>query len=129
MIYSSDLNIMNNILSFTLLDNFRISNVSRPIYAPYGEPIDVNWSTNLQCGIPVTPDLYTTYLMDYDDMIGINQNFAILTNRAVGSFDFTVNIFDSFGIVSGSTKVKQTLEALINTLKPANTVAYIKYFE
>lgn len=114
--------------AFCLLDNFRISNISRPIFAPYGEPIDVNWSSNLSTVIPVTPDLYTTYLLDYNDMIVLNSNFAILTNRAVGSFDFTVNIFDSFGIVSGSAKVKQTLEALINTLKPANTVAFIQYY-
>jgi hypothetical protein len=113
---------------FTLLDNFMISNTSRPIYAPYGEPIDVNYNSNLQAAIPITPDLYTTYLLNYNDMVVLNQSFAILTDRLVGSFDFTVNIFDSFGIVSGSTKVKQTLEALINTLKPANTVAFIQYY-
>jgi hypothetical protein len=112
---------------FSLIDNFRISNISRPIYAPYGEPIDVNWSSNLSTVIPVTQDLYTTYLMDYNEMIVKNQNFAILTNREVGSFDFTVNIFDSFGLVGSSVKVKQTLEDLINTLKPANTVAFINY--
>jgi hypothetical protein len=114
--------------AFTLLDNFRISDISRPIYAPYGEPIDVNWNSNLNAAIPVTSDLYTTYLMDYNDMISLNQNFAVLTNRLVGSFDFTVNIFDSFGIVSSSPQVQQTLVALINTLKPANTVAFIQYY-
>ena len=113
---------------FTLLDNFMISNTSRPIYAPYGEPIDVNYNSNLSAAIPITPDLYTTYLLDYNDMIVLNQSSAILTNRLVGSFDFTVNIFDSFGIVKSSTKVQQTLEALINTLKPANTVAFIQYY-
>jgi hypothetical protein len=112
---------------FTLLDNFRISNIFRPIYAPFGEPIDVNWSNNLSTVIPVTSDLYTTYLLDYNDMIELEQNFAILTDRAVGSFDFMVNIFDSFGIVSSSSKVQSTLETLINTLKPANTVAFINY--
>ena len=111
--------------AFTLIDNFRISNISRPVYAPYGEPIDVNYNSNLSAAIPVTRDLYTTYLMNYDNMIVLNQNFAILTNRLVGSFDFMVNIFDSFGIVSSSAKVQQTLEDLINTLKPANCVAYI----
>jgi hypothetical protein len=115
--------------AFTLLDNFRISDIFRPIYAPYGEPIDVNYNRNLSAAIPVTTDLYTTYLMNYDDMIVLNQNFAILTDREVGSFDFTLNVFDSFGIVESSPQVKQTLEALINTLKPANTVAFINYYE
>jgi hypothetical protein len=114
---------------YTLLDNFRISNIFRPIYAPFGEPIDVNWSNNLNTVIPVTQDLYTTYLLDYNDMIELEQSFAILTDRAVGSFDFQVNIFDSFGIVSSSSKVQSTLETLINTLKPANTVAFINYIE
>ena len=113
--------------AYCLLDNFRISNISRPVFAPYGEPIDVNWSSNLSAAIPVTPDLYTTYLLDYNDMIVLNTNFAILTDREVGSFDFTVNIFDSFGIISSSALVQQTLETLINTLKPANCVAFINY--
>jgi hypothetical protein len=112
---------------FTLLDNFRISNISRPIYAPYGEPIDVNYTSNLSMAIPVTSDLYTTYLMDFNETVTKTQNFAILTNRKVGSFNFIVNIFDSFGIVSSSPKVQETLEALINALKPANCVAFIRY--
>lgn len=113
--------------AFTLLDNFRISSIARPVYAPYGEPIDVNWGSNLAAVFPVTKDLYTSYLMDFDEMIGLNTDFAILTNRSVGSFDFTVNIFDSFGIVSSSSTVKEILEALIKTLKPANSRVFIQY--
>lgn len=112
---------------FTLLDNFRISNVSRPIYAPYGEPIDINYSNNLSTVFPVTKDLYTTYLMDFDTMVVLNENFSTLVNRATGAFDFTLNIFDSFGIVSSSAKVKEVLENLINILKPANSMVFIKY--
>ena len=112
---------------FTLLDNFRISNVFRPIYAPYGEPIDVNYSNNLGTVFPVTNDLYTTYLMNFDTMIALNTNFATLVDRETGAFDFTVNIFDSFGIVSSSAQVKQILENLINILTPANCQVFIKY--
>ncbi len=112
---------------FCLLDNFRISNISRPIYAPYGEPIDVNYSNNLNTVFPVTQDLYTTYLMNFDTMVALNTNFATLVNRSTGAFDFTLNIFDSFGIVSSSAKVKEVLENLINILKPANSRVFIKY--
>ena len=112
---------------FTLLDNFRISNVSRPIYAPFGEPIDANFSSNLNTVFPVTKDLYTTFLMDFDRLNTRTTNFATLVDRATGAFDFTVNIFDSFGIVSSSTKVKEVLENLINILKPANSRVFIKY--
>jgi hypothetical protein len=112
---------------YTLLDNFRISNVFRPIYAPYGEPIDVNYSNNLATVFPVTSDLYTTYLMNFDTLIALNTNFATLVNRDSGAFDFTVNIFDSFGIVSSSAQVKEILENLINILTPANCQVFIKY--
>lgn len=112
---------------FTLLDNFRISNISRAIYAPYGEPIDVNYSNNLKTVFPVTQDLYTTYLMNFDVTKALISNFTTLVNRETGAFDFTLNIFDSFGIVSSSAKVKEILENLINILKPANSMAFIKY--
>ena len=112
---------------FTLFDNFRISNVSRPIYAPFGEPIDANFSNNLNTVFPVTKDLYTTFLMDFDRLNALTTNFATLVDRATGAFDFTVNIFDSFGIVSSSAKVKEVLENLINILKPANSRVFIKY--
>ena len=117
----------NNYPIYTLLDNFRISNIFRPIYAPYGEPIDVNYSNNLSTVFPVTKDLYTTYLMDFDREVSLITNFTTLVNRDSGAFDFTINIFDSFGIVAGSAQVKQILENLIKTLTPANTQAYIKY--
>jgi hypothetical protein len=112
---------------FTLLDNFRVSNLSRPIYAPYGEPLDANFSNNLSTVFPVTKDLYTTLLIDFDRLNALNTDFTTLVNRATGAFDFTVNIFDSFGIVASSAKVKEVLENLINILKPANSRVFIKY--
>lgn len=112
---------------FSLLDNFRISNISRPIYAPYGEPLDVNYSSNISIVFPVTQDLYTTYLMDFNSLITLNDDFTTIKNRETGSFDFSVNIFDSFGIVSSSDKVQETLEKLIKVLKPANSRVFIEY--
>ena len=112
---------------FSLIDNFRISDVSRPIYAPYGEPIDVNYSSNLSTVFPVTKDLFTTYLMDFDRLIMLNTDFSILINRETGSFDFSVNILDSLDIVSSSIKTKEALEALIKVLKPANSRVFITY--
>lgn len=112
---------------FSLLDNYRISNVSRPIFAPFGEPLDPSWSSNLSIVFPVTKDLFTTFLMDFDKQVSLISNFATLVNRSTGAFDFTVNIFDSFGIVSSSAKVKEVLENLINILKPANSRVFIKY--
>jgi hypothetical protein len=112
---------------FALIDNFRISNIFRPIYSPYSEPIDVNYSSNLDIVFPVTEDLFTTYLMDYDSEIVLNTDFANIVNRNTGLFDFSINILDSFGIVSSSEKVKEILEKLIKILKPANSKVFIRY--
>lgn len=112
---------------FSLLDNFRISNISRPIYAPYGEPLDVNYSSNLSTVFPVTEDLFTTYLMNFDEMVVLNEDFAVLKNRKTGLFDFSVNILDSFGIVNSNIKSQEALEALIKILKPANSRVFIQY--
>jgi len=112
---------------FSLLDNFRISNISRPIYAPYGEPIDINYNNNLNMVFPVTPDLYTTYLLNFSKSLLKVTDFAIIKNRENGNFDFSINIQDSFGIVSSSSKVQEVLEKLIKTLKPANSRVFISY--
>jgi hypothetical protein len=112
---------------FSLIDNLRISNVSRPIYAPFGEPIDVNYSTNLSTVFPVTRDLFTTFLIDFDKMFVLNTDFTTIKNRETGSFDFTVNVLDSLGIVSGSVKSQEALESLIRILKPANSKVFINY--
>lgn len=112
---------------YALIDNFRISNQFRPIYAPYGEPLDVNYTSNLSAAFPVTQDLYTTYLSDFNSVTALNTNFATIKNRETGLFDFTITILDSLGIVSSSLLVQQTLETLINILKPANSRVFIKY--
>lgn len=114
---------------FSLIDNFRISDIFRPIYAPYGEALDVNYSRNLDMVFPVTPDLFTTFLLDFDSDRAINTDFTTLRNKKTGSFDFTVNIKDSLDIVSSSVKVKAALEKLIRILKPANSRVFIDYVE
>lgn len=113
--------------AYVLMDNLKISNISRPIYAPYGESIDVHYSSNLDIVYPVVRDLYTTYIMDFDNISELNNDFATLQNRKTGLFDFSINIFDSFGIINDNEKVKEILEKLIRTLKPANSKAFIKY--
>jgi len=113
---------------FSLIDNFRISNISRPIYAPFGESIDVNYSGNLNNVFPVTEDLYTTFLLDFDELVVKNTDFTTIQNKETGLFDFSVNIFDSLGIIDSSVKSKEALEKLIKVLKPANSKVFISYY-
>lgn len=112
---------------FSLIDNFRISNIFRPIYSPYAEPLDVNYSSNLDTVFPVTEDLYTTYLLDFNKLVELTDDFAQLKNRKNGLFDFSINIFDNLDILNNNAKVKEVLEKLIRVLKPANSRVFIKY--
>ena len=112
---------------FGLINNLRISNIFRPIYAPYNEPLDVNYNSNLNVVYPVTKDLFTTYLLDSSSQNIKNEDFTTIINRKTGAFDFSVNILDSFGIVNDSIKVREVLEKLIKILKPANSKVYIQY--
>lgn len=110
-----------------LIDNFKISNVARPIFAPFGESTDPNYSTNLEIVYPTVEDLYTTFLMDFNKLSIKTTDFAFLKNRRTGLFDIFVNVNDSFGILEENEKSKNIMETLLNTLKPANSRIFIRY--
>lgn len=113
--------------SYALIDNLKISNISRPIYKPFNQSMDVGYLSNLSTVYPVTEDLYTTFLLDFEELVRKNDDFATIKNRMTGLFDFYVNIFDSFGITNDNNKIKEIIETLIKALKPANSRAFINY--
>jgi hypothetical protein len=115
--------------AFILMANCRFSNIARPVFAPFGESIDVNYNSNLAVVFPVTQDLYTTLLLNFGNLTALANNLAVLINSGTGAFDFTINVIDSFGIVLGSAIVQQTLVALLNALKPATSAMFITYTE
>ena len=115
--------------AYCLIDNLRISNIFRPIYAPYGESLDVNYNKNLNVAFPVTQDLYTTYLLNFETLLTKNEDFITLKNKKSGIFDFSMNIFDSLGIINNNSRIKEILEALIKALKPANSRVSIQYIK
>lgn len=101
------------------IDNLRISNLSRPPLSIAGQPFDVNYGTNVDVIFPVIEDAYTTFLMNFENLVEKTDDFAVLRDEAFGIFNFTINIIDSFGIVSGNDRVRTVLEAMIEALKPA----------
>lgn len=113
--------------AYALINNLKISNQSRPIFSPFGESIDVNYNSNINVAFPVTEDLYTTFLLDFNSTLVKNEDFATLYNKNSGIFNFSVNVFDSLDIINNNIKVKEILEVLIKTLKPANSRVFIKY--
>lgn len=111
------------------LDNFKFSNVQKnPVYI-MGQAFDNDYNSNTSVVLPVVEDLYTTYLSDFDKDIYKIEDFSILRNKTTGAFDFTLQVIDSFDIIDGNVRVKQILENLIKTLKPANSRAFIEYIK
>jgi len=113
--------------AYCLIDNLRISNISRPLYQPFGEPLDPNYSSNTTMIYPITEDLNTTLLLNFDTLISKNEDFVTLNNRASGLADFSVTISDSLDIIDDNSKIKEVLETLIKSFKPANSRCYIIY--
>jgi len=109
------------------IDNIKLSSIKKmPVYIS-GQPFDNDYSANTSSVLPVVEDLYTTYLMNFDnDSIKIDD-FAILKNNITGIYDFTLKVFDSFYIINDNARVEEILEKLINVLKPAQSRAFIQY--
>ncbi len=109
------------------IDNLKISNrVLQPLTVA-GQPIDVNFSSNLDVVFPVIQDAFTTYLLNFDTLIKTTDDLTVVRDEKFGIFNFTLNIIDSFGIVSNNAKVQQILETLILALKPAQSRVTLNY--
>lgn len=106
------------------IDNIRLSNVSRRGYLLGTEYIDVNYNYN--SSYPMTKDLYTTLLSDFNKVEIKENDFVILKNKVNGQYDFDVNIYDLYEKTKDE-RIKNILESLITRLKPANSKVYIKY--
>lgn len=109
------------------MDNIRLSNVSRDPLVVAGQPLDVNYSNNLDVVFPVIEDAFTTFLLDFTQLAYKTTDFAILQDAEFGIYNFTLNIIDSFRIVESSDRVKNLLESMIFALKPATSKVDINY--
>jgi hypothetical protein len=111
------------------IDNLKISNRAAQPLVVAGQPIDVNYSSNLAITYPVIPDAFTTYLLDFDTIISLTDDLALVRDEKFGIFNFTLNIIDSFDIVSSNPKIQQILETLISALKPAQSKVTLNYLK
>jgi len=92
-----------------------------------GQSTDVNYNSNISTVLPVVEDLYTTFLLDFNKISLRNEEWATLRDKYFGIYNFTIQIIDSFDIVSENDKVKQILETLIDILKPAQSKVALEY--
>lgn len=107
------------------IDNLKISNKSLEPITVSGQPLDTNYSSNLDVVFPVIEDAFTTFLLDFDRLKEKITDFATLRDAQFGIFNFKMNIIDSFGILTGQERLQNTVNSVINTLKPANAKAEI----
>lgn len=108
-------------LASAKFDNFKISNTARSPLICSGVPVDENFQTNLDIVKPVVEDLYTLYLINFNQLITENDDFTTLRDKKNGIFNFIIDVIDSFNIVSSNAKIEQIMEELINALKPAQS--------
>jgi len=115
--------------AYARFDNLKISNKVRTPVSVAGQNKDINYNSNLSVVFPAVEDAFTTYLINFDQLVTKVDDLAILRDEQYGIFNFDLDIIDSFGIVSGDAKVQQMLENLILALKPAQSKVAINYFE
>jgi hypothetical protein len=111
------------------IDNVKLSNKSIAPWMVGGQAKDVYFNTNPAVIFPAIEDVYTTFLMNFDQLVTKTNDFSTIRDPAFGVFNFTLNIIDSFDIVLGDARVQQILEAMIEALKPAVSKAEINYIQ
>ena len=113
------------------IDNIRFSEIERlnSIKVVSGENTDVNFTANTSAAEPLSEDVFTNRLIDFNKEIVEITFFADIVNSASGIFRFDLDVIDSFDKVIGNSALEDLLRTLVNTIKPAHTTAIIKFLK
>lgn len=125
-------NIFKDNIAKSRINNLRISRIARKIIRDSsGKIIDQNYSDNIAQISPVSRDDLTTFLLEFNSDKKISNYIARIIDPVSGIFNFDINIYDSFDIVSGENReyVEDLLVELINRLKPSHSNAIINFIE
>lgn len=111
------------------MDNIRFSEIQRlqSIRVTTNDTIDVNYTSNLSEAIPVVEDVFTTRIINYNDIVEQVRFLATIINSERGIFRFNIEVIDSFDKVIGNEALEKLLVDLINTIKPAHTEAIVTF--
>jgi len=117
--------------AMALMDNIRFSDIQRvlSIRITSNDTFDINYSSNTDFAGPVVNDIDTTAIYDFDTTISDVQNLATLINAERGIFRFMVRVIDSFDKIYDNEDLRNLLEELINTIKPAHCESVITFEE
>lgn len=113
------------------IDNLRFSEIQRlqSIKVTTNDTLDINFNENLDTVVPVVEDVFTTRMINFNDVIDAIDFLATIINAERGIFRFEVEVIDSFDKVIGNTQLEELLEELINVIKPAHTEAIVTFIE
>ena len=114
-----------------LIDNIRFSEIQRlgSIKATSTDTIDINYTANTSLALPVTEDLYTSAIYDFESISTDIEYLATIINDERGIFRFEIEVIDSFDKVIGDTYLETLLVDLIDVIKPAHCESIITYIE
>jgi hypothetical protein len=114
-----------------LMDNIRFSNIERTetLITVGSDVFDTNYSSNTDLVNPVSSDIYTTKLIDFNKSDLEVTDFATLLNAERGVFRWECKVIDSFNRIKGNTYLENLLISLINKLKGAHTEVIISIVE
>ncbi len=112
------------------MDNIRFSRIMRPLIRDSaGKYIDSNYSKNLNTVNSVVEDDSTTFILDFNYKLIINDKFATVIDPKNGIFDFDIDVIDNFNKVIGinNGEIEDVIVELVNRLKPAHSNALVKF--
>ena len=111
--------------SLSRISNFVISRkISNIIRNSNGDVIDLNFNSQIFLNIPLIKNDFTTFIINFNDNLDINQNTATIFDPKYGVYNFDIKVDDSFKNLN--YEMENLLVDLINTLKPAHTNAVVK---
>jgi hypothetical protein len=111
------------------MDNLRLSFQDRQPSVVAGQSLDLNYQSDLESASPVVEDTITTIVLDFDKNVEETEYLSNLLSRSTHLFNFDVNVFDSFDIISNNDTAKSLIKNIINRIKPAHTGASVNFLE
>jgi hypothetical protein len=109
------------------LDNIRFSRKNRrAVKDSSGVYVDTNYGSNLDTVSPVSKDSFTTLMLNFNNKIQKDDNFATIIDQNRGIFNFDIEVVDDFGKIK-KEETEDLMIELVDRLKPAHANANVRF--